>query len=214
MLWITGPKTASLWVTRRVRSFFPVDDFPHLLSSLSFSSSTLPSPKNTKLSHPSLSLHAMIKSQHRIQHTLKQQSAVRNFQRRTHHQKQHFLHFLHLVYCTHKLKKIKSRFPWNMALLYCSGVSFESSRCCLQASRPVYPLLGMWQWALDEWFTLPLAISQIFSWHTPTSHNSIGTRDDDSTRSIRSMKRVVLVFEDSWLNVTNDGYHAEVVHDI
>jgi len=38
------------------------DDFPHLLSSLSFSSSTLPSPKNTKLSHRSLSLHAMIRS--------------------------------------------------------------------------------------------------------------------------------------------------------
>jgi len=38
------------------------DDFPHLLPSLSFLSSTLPSPKNTKLSHPSLSLHAMIMS--------------------------------------------------------------------------------------------------------------------------------------------------------
>jgi len=37
-------------------------DFPHLLSSLSFLSSTLPSPKNTKLSHRSLSLHAMMKS--------------------------------------------------------------------------------------------------------------------------------------------------------
>jgi len=41
----------------------------HPLSSLSFSSSTLPSPKNTKLSHPSLSLHAMIKSSHRVQHS-------------------------------------------------------------------------------------------------------------------------------------------------
>jgi hypothetical protein len=34
------------------------DDFPHILS---FSSSTLPSPENTKLNHHSLSLHAMIK---------------------------------------------------------------------------------------------------------------------------------------------------------
>jgi hypothetical protein len=42
----------------------------HLLSSLSFSSSTLPSPKNTKLSHPSLSLHPMIKSEQQVQHTL------------------------------------------------------------------------------------------------------------------------------------------------
>jgi len=36
------------------------DDFPHLLGSLSFLCSGLPSPKNTKLSHPSLSLHAII----------------------------------------------------------------------------------------------------------------------------------------------------------
>jgi len=44
-----------------------------LLLSPSFSwcfvPSPLPSPKNTKLSHPSPSLHAMIKSQHRVQHT-------------------------------------------------------------------------------------------------------------------------------------------------
>jgi len=45
------------------------DGFPHHLSSLFVSSSTLPSPKNAKLSHPSLSLHAMIKSLHWIQYT-------------------------------------------------------------------------------------------------------------------------------------------------
>jgi hypothetical protein len=38
------------------------DDSPHLLTYLSFLSSTLPSPENTKLCHPSLSLHAMIMS--------------------------------------------------------------------------------------------------------------------------------------------------------
>ena len=37
-------------------------DLPHLISSLCLSFSIGPSPKNTKLSHPSLSLHAMIKS--------------------------------------------------------------------------------------------------------------------------------------------------------
>jgi len=37
--------------------------------SLSFSFTTLPSSQNTKLSHPSLSLHAMIMSLHRVQHT-------------------------------------------------------------------------------------------------------------------------------------------------
>ena len=38
--------------------------------SLSFSFTTLPSSQNTKLSHPSLSLHAMIMSWHSVQHTL------------------------------------------------------------------------------------------------------------------------------------------------
>jgi len=38
------------------------DHFPHLLWSLSFLCSTLPSPKNTKLSHPCQFLHAMIMS--------------------------------------------------------------------------------------------------------------------------------------------------------
>jgi len=59
------------WLAHEIL-YVPVspDDLPHLLSSLSFSSWTLPSPKNTKLSHPSLSLHAMIMSQHRVQHTL------------------------------------------------------------------------------------------------------------------------------------------------
>ena len=43
----------------------------HLHSpSLSFSSTTLPSSQNTKLSHPSLSVHAMIMSSHRVKHTL------------------------------------------------------------------------------------------------------------------------------------------------
>ena len=121
-----------------------------------------------------------------------------NFYRKItfHQQKLNLLHQIYLVYCTHKLKKMKSRFPWNMALLYCSRVFFESSRCCFQASRPVYPRLQMSQRALDERFTLPLAISQIISRHTPTSPNSISPRDDDSTRSIRLMKRVVLVFKD------------------
>jgi len=38
------------------------DDFRHLLWSVSFLCSSLPSPKNTKLSYPSLSLHAIIMS--------------------------------------------------------------------------------------------------------------------------------------------------------
>jgi len=38
------------------------DDFPCTVLYLSFVSSILPSPKNTKLSHPALCLHAMIKS--------------------------------------------------------------------------------------------------------------------------------------------------------
>jgi len=65
-----------------------------------------------------------------------------------------------------------------------------------QTSRPVYPRLRMSQRTLDERFTLPLALSKSISQRTPTSHNSISPRDDDSTRSIRLMKRVVLVFKD------------------
>jgi len=38
--------------------------------SLSSSSTILPSSQNTKLNHPSVSLHAMIMSSHRVQHTL------------------------------------------------------------------------------------------------------------------------------------------------
>ena len=43
--------------------------FSSLFPSLSFSSTTLPSLQNTKLSHLSLSLHVMIMSWHRVQHT-------------------------------------------------------------------------------------------------------------------------------------------------
>jgi len=115
-----------------------------------------------------------------------------------HQQKPNLLHYIYLAYCIQKLKKIKLRFPWNMALLYCCRVFFESSRCCLQASQPVYPLLRMWHQALDEWFTLPLAISHIISQHTPRLPNSISPHDDDSTHSIRLMKHVVLVFKDTY----------------
>jgi len=103
---------------------------------------------------------------------------------------------MYLVCCAHKLKKMKSRFPWNMVLLHCSRVFFESSGCCDQASRPVYPLLRMWQPALDEWFTLPLVISHTLSQHTLTLPNSISPHDDGSTRSIRLINDVVPVLKD------------------
>ena len=91
---------------------------------------------------------------------------------------------------------MKLRFPWNMALLYYSRVFFELLQCCFQVSQPVYPLLRMWQRALDERFTLPLAISQIISRHTTTLPNLICPHNDDSTCSICLMKHVVLVFKD------------------
>jgi len=51
------------WLAHKILSI-PVshDDFPHFLWSLSFLCSTLESPKNTKLSHLSLSLHGIIMS--------------------------------------------------------------------------------------------------------------------------------------------------------
>jgi len=91
---------------------------------------------------------------------------------------------------------MKSRFPWNMALHCYSRVFFESSQWAFQVSRPVYPLLRMWQQALDEQFTLPLAIIEIIAQDPPTSPNSICPRNDDSNRSIRLINHVVLVFKD------------------
>jgi len=52
----------------RIRSYSPYRCHLHP-PSLSFSSTTLPSSQNTKLSHPSLSLHAIIMSQHRVKYT-------------------------------------------------------------------------------------------------------------------------------------------------
>jgi len=49
-------------LTRTWHSLVSDDDSPRTLSSLPFLSSILPSPKNTKLTPPSLSIHAMIKS--------------------------------------------------------------------------------------------------------------------------------------------------------
>jgi len=51
-----------------IRSYPPSHSHLHP-PSLSFSSTTQPSSQNTKLSHPSLSLHDMIMSWHRVQHT-------------------------------------------------------------------------------------------------------------------------------------------------
>jgi len=61
------------WLNDSHTIFFQVpfshNDLSHLLSALSFKFSTLPSPKNTKLSYPSLSIYAMIKSSRHVQHT-------------------------------------------------------------------------------------------------------------------------------------------------
>jgi len=51
-----------------IRSYPPYHSDLHP-PSLSFSSTTQPSSQNTKLSHPSLSLHVVIMSWHRVQHT-------------------------------------------------------------------------------------------------------------------------------------------------
>jgi len=53
----------------RIRSYPPHHSHLHP-PSLSFLSTTQPSSPNTKFSHPSLSLHAMIMSWHQVQHTL------------------------------------------------------------------------------------------------------------------------------------------------
>jgi len=58
------------WHTKPSKVLVSNDAFAHLWSSLSFPPSTLPSPANTKLSHPGLSLHTMIKSYNQVQHDL------------------------------------------------------------------------------------------------------------------------------------------------
>jgi len=94
-------------------------------------------------------------------------------------------------------------------------VFFELLWCCFQVSQPVYPLLWMWQQALDEQFTLSSAISQIISWHTPTLLNLISPHNNDSTCSIHLLECVVLVVKDpSTLTLTNASCHAAVDHDI
>jgi len=113
-----------------------------------------------------------------------------------HQQKLNLLHYIYLVYCTHKLKQMKSRFAWNMALHYCSTVFFESSWCCFQVSWLVYTLLRIWQQALDEQFTLRLEMNQSISRHTPISPNSMSPHDYDSTHSIQSIMRVLIVSKD------------------
>jgi len=58
------------------------------------------------------------------------------------------------------------------------------------------PTLQMWQWALDELFTLALAVLQIISPHTSMLPYLICPHNDDSTPSIHLMMRVVLDFKD------------------
>ena len=70
----------------------------HLVSSLLFSSSTLPSPNNTKLSHPSLTLHAPINSLHLEQYT--PSTAYTNYSM---HRVQHTPNTAHYEYCIHHI---------------------------------------------------------------------------------------------------------------
>jgi len=56
---------------------------------------------------------------------------------------------------------------------------------------------------------------KIIAHHTLMVPNSICLCKDDRTRSVFLMLYVVLVFKDpSWLNLTNDSYHADVVHNM
>ena len=73
---------------------------------------------------------------------------------------------------------------------------FELLRCCFRASWLLYQPLQMWHRAIDEQFTVPLAISRIVSQHTPISADLISPHNDDCTRSVCKMKFVVLVFKD------------------
>jgi len=111
---------------------------------------------------------------------------------------------------------MKSRFPRNMALHWHSRVLFELLRCWCQASWPVYPLLRMCQRALEDKFTLPVAISQSITRRTPTLPSSIYSCDDESACSIHLIEHVVLAIKkphgliwpmigtmQKWFNIVN-----------
>jgi len=89
--------------------------------------------------------------------------------------------------------KKESRFHCILALLWRPEVILEESRCSVPISQPLYPLSRMWQLALDELRTPPLAISHIISPHTLKSPNSICPHGDVSSCYVHSMKSVVLV---------------------
>jgi len=65
---LANPITQVVPLISHICSYPPYHSHLHP-PSLSFSSTTQPSSQNTKLGHPSLSLHDMIMSWHRVQHT-------------------------------------------------------------------------------------------------------------------------------------------------
>jgi len=104
-------------------------------SHLSFSSSTLPAPKNTKLSHPSLSLHETIKSQHRVQHT--PSTAYTEY---SIHQVQHTPCTASTEYCIHRIL----HHPKINCLPLSASFPSLGRPCCTQFST--FPQLRVNQW--------------------------------------------------------------------
>ena len=103
------------------------DGIPHLLSSCSFLSSTLPSSENTKLSHPSLSHLAMIKSIHRVQHTLSTAYTVYFMHRILHHPK---------INCLPLAASLTSRLTMLCSILYIPSITSQPMN---RVSAPVAP---------------------------------------------------------------------------
>ena len=85
-----------------IRSYPPRHSAPYLLS-FSSSFTTLPSSQNTKFSHPSLSLHALIISWHRVQYT--PSTACTEW---IIHRVQHTLSTAYTKYSTHRVQHTPS----------------------------------------------------------------------------------------------------------
>jgi len=148
--------------------------------SLSFSSTTLPSLRNTKIRHPSLSLHAMIMSWHQVQHT-----PSTTYTNDSIHRVQHTQSTAYTQYSVHQVQHRTSTASTHDCLSSLHSHDYElmpecsfSFRCASLHNRP--PLVSL-PWQLNGIITLShshlcestnwLIQSQHLARHTSTASN-------------------------------------------
>jgi len=103
---LPNPMRQVVPLVSHIRSYPPYHSHSHPPSP-SFSSTTQPSAQNTKSSHPSLSLHDMIMSWHRVQHT--PSTAYTEY---SIHRVQHTPSTAYTEYSIHRRLFVFPSFPW------------------------------------------------------------------------------------------------------